>query len=140
MAKQVDEATARPFPTPWKATPTEGLIVADNNKIVATPPDFKSRFQPGHDWANEAVPLIVAAVNAHSALVAALEAVEWTGLHVDFPEGRTHAVCPSCIGFNPNHIESNEVDAQCEWPDDPHGHADDCALDAALRPWRERAG
>ena len=100
-------------PTPWEVAtghPSRGLFVLG-------PPDE-------HDWARQVCEVdkaedmdanaafIVRAVNAHAALLSALEAVEWLNLD---PNGEAMFQCPLCLHFR------------------REGHAPDCQLAAALR-------
>ena len=94
-------------PTPWEVRgglvvtgPRGGLVARCDSD--AAPPTTARR--------NAA--FIVRAVNAHAALLSALEAVEWLNLD---PNGEAMFQCPLCLHFR------------------REGHAPDCQLAAALR-------
>lgn len=89
-------------------------------------------------WTQRLAALLDRHAAAHSAalagrlrgLVEVLREVEWMG-GGSVPYHRT---CPLCGQFEPHENRPDYYGAsKCGWEGDPHGHADDCRLAAALQ-------
>ena len=94
-------------PTPWQVSPGGGAVTGPRGGLVAR--CNSDAVPPATQRRNAA--FIVRAANSHSALVAALKAVEWANYNADY----RCQVCPICGAFQQN------------------GHLPDCQLDKALR-------
>ena len=84
------EATKRP----WGYVHHKGL---DKHLVGATLENV-AIVEDRHGNPKENADLIVRAVNAHDALVAAVEAMEWA---VPTPDADTDGACPSCFAGSP---------------------------------------
>ena len=113
--------------TPWKVMtghPSRGLFVVGPPDDHGYTPEVCEVDKAEDMDANAA--FIVRAANSHTALVAALRAVEWGGA----AGGGGEACCPSCYGWPTAHA-ANPFDPSSRA--EPAGHAPDCQLDNALR-------
>ena len=106
------EATERP----WGYVHHKGL----DQHLVGAVLENVAIVEDRHGNAKENADLIVKAVNAHDALVQALEAVEWAG-----EPYYLHARCPVCYAARNDSGCSDECFID-------HGHTDDCQLATAL--------